>query len=109
LLEGKDVEVTIKPTSLELAKQSLPETPLRIVFSNLIRNAFQHTPSGEVRIHLDENMLRIQNTFHEKSSEPQNEHSFGLGLMLVHELCDRLGWQVDLNVESAWMEVEVRW
>ncbi|RVU82807.1 HAMP domain-containing histidine kinase [Leucothrix sargassi] len=109
LLEGKDVELSVKPESLELAIQSLPETPLRIVFSNLIRNAFQHTPSGEVRIHLEKNILRIQNTYHEKSSEPQTEHSFGLGLMLVHELCDRLDWKVDLNVESSWMQVEVQW
>lgn len=78
------------PASSQLAKQSLPEIPLRIVFSNLIRNAFQHTPCGEVRIHFDENKLCIQNTFHEVADELQNEHSFGLGLMLVRELCERL-------------------
>lgn len=95
LLEGKDVKV-----ELELAKSptiiELPSTALQIVLHNLIRNAFQYTDDGVVRISQHGSIVRVDN---ENNSPQQGEHpdSIGLGLQLVSQICDRLNWTLELN------------
>ena len=96
LLTGKTVDLSIdtEPHTLPL-----PLTAARIVLSNLIRNAFQHTWSGKVSIRQKGNQVTIHNIIDcddtpndGNTSEPQ-ELGFGLGLMLLTQICDRLGWQ----------------
>lgn len=89
LLSGKQVEINVQcdDTSLEL-----PEALLRIVISNLIRNAFQHTIEGTVTIVQSQHRLVIEN---QNSSSQQNkdELGFGLGLELTQRLIKQQGWE----------------
>ncbi|RDE18403.1 sensor histidine kinase [Motiliproteus coralliicola] len=75
---------------------ALPVTPLRIVLSNLLRNAYQYTAEGEVRIILSGRQLVIENC-DQGEAEADSDNSFGLGLMLVQKICERLGWSLDLQ------------
>nr|WP_298250874.1 HAMP domain-containing sensor histidine kinase [uncultured Halomonas sp.] len=88
LLQGKDVTLTLttEPATLEHS-----DVATRVVIGNLIRNAFQHTWVGEVRIHQDGQTIRIDN--HQASdADADNDLGFGLGLQLTAQLTERLGW-----------------
>lgn len=89
LLAEKPVEVSMecKPTLL-----NLPQGLCRIVITNLIRNAFQHTYSGKVEIRLTGNQLEIIN-INEIEGENHHELGFGLGLELTERLIAQQGWR----------------
>lgn len=79
---------------------------LSIVFSNLIRNAFQHCSDGAVEIRVEKQSLTIINTVQdpigcessgESSDESGYEPGFGLGLQLVQKICQKLGWQFEFH------------
>jgi len=74
----------------------LPETPLRIVLSNLLRNAFQYTCEGEIVIALQADKVVIQNCANVELAV-SSDTRFGLGLMLVERICQRLNWQLELQ------------
>ncbi|WP_421866994.1 sensor histidine kinase [Motiliproteus sp.] len=95
LLQDKPVELQRR---FDAGQQplSLPVTPLRIVLSNLLRNAFQYTSEGEVRMILSGRQLVIENS-DLGESEADSDNSFGLGLMLVQKICERLGWSLELQ------------
>ena len=88
LLAGKQVEVSISCAPTQL---NLPQALCRIVITNLIRNAFQHTYSGKVDIRLTGNQLEMIN-INEPEGENQNELGFGLGLELTERLIAQQGW-----------------
>ena len=84
---------------------------LRLVLSNLIRNAVQFTERGSVRVAFDARRLRITDTGRGISGDhlPRvferyfrgdtvNEGA-GIGLAIVKRICDQNGWRVE--VESA--------
>ncbi len=88
-----------KAVTMELAldknwSAELPETPLRIVLGNLIRNAFQHTWEGTVTITQQQGLIRIDNVNHQADSAGQ-DLGFGLGLQLTQQLAERLGWRYE--------------
>ena len=89
LLEGKNVKIELNTAfyQLEIAK-----TACRIVLTNLIRNAFQHTYSGSVTITQKENSVEIININSEVLAEESNKLGFGFGLKLTKKLSERLGW-----------------
>lgn len=106
LLEGR-------PVALTLEIEAEPQLPadralVRIVVANLIRNAIQHTETGEVRIRLEPNRLAIRDTGrgiaeeeiarifqrHYKGSESRGE---GIGLSLTKRICDRYGWVIEVE------------
>jgi signal transduction histidine kinase len=95
LLAGKQIDVSIccEPTELDL-----PEGLCRIVITNLIRNAFQHTQSGSVAIKLAGYQLEIINS-NALAEESQHELGFGLGLELTERLIARQGWKY-INQET---------
>lgn len=104
-LQEKHIDVTINAGSqLQLAQ---PQSLVQIVISNLLRNAMEHTDSGHITVDINKNSLSICDTG--SGIAPENlqrvfERSYttksqgtGLGLNLVHRLCERLSWQIDLQ------------
>ncbi|MCO4757817.1 MAG: HAMP domain-containing histidine kinase [Oceanospirillaceae bacterium] len=105
LLQDKSVDI-LRQYAADLPLLPLPEIPLRIVLSNLLRNAFQYTDEGDVLLELTADRLVIENREH---GEPNidSDQSFGLGLMLVKRICDRLGWSLELHFLEQGVRAEL--
>ncbi len=88
LLKGKNVDVE---TNTAPYKAQLPAAATRIVLGNLLRNAFQHTWQGRVRIQQLKNSVEIINECHDATDAPQ-DLGFGLGLQLTAQLTEKLAW-----------------
>ncbi|GAA0628921.1 sensor histidine kinase [Thalassospira tepidiphila] len=96
LMGGKHVTCTFEPDSRE-TEIATSRAALMIVVSNLIRNAFQHTPKGEVKITLSGTQICVENailTCNGQCTMPQGE---GIGLQLVRRICERLDWTCTLT------------
>ena len=92
-LENKDVRVQedLPPCAI-----NAPEALCRIVWSNITRNAFQHTYEGGVEIKLSGPHLTVINDIAPDVSDNSSE-SHGLGLMLIQGLTDSQGWDLDIR------------
>ncbi|QDH69533.1 sensor histidine kinase [Marilutibacter alkalisoli] len=107
LLDGKPVEVDVEvPPHLVLPVSA---AVLHVLLSNLVGNAFAHTEDGRVRIDLADGRLRIANsgriaaaegdwTQGEPLRKREGSSGFGLGLAIVHRVCERHG--IDLQLVS---------
>ncbi len=93
LLQGKEVTLISQYEGQE--SRNMPLSPLMIVMNNLIRNAFQYTHQGWVKIEYKQDFISIENHDDEVVLEPCVE-GFGLGLDLTQRICQKLGWQLDL-------------
>lgn len=87
LLKGKEIKVTldIRPTTVSVA-----ETPLRIVLSNLIRNAYHHSAGGKISIKQNQGQITITNSCSDSPCSPDS--SFGFGLHLTSKLVRKMRW-----------------
>lgn len=87
LLAGKPIEITIRtqPTVLYL-----PEAAFRILITNLVRNAFQHTTSGYIQVIQDNQSVQVINSLTGDTSGKQA--GFGLGLKLIRRIVGRFNW-----------------
>ncbi|WP_045464821.1 sensor histidine kinase [Vibrio hyugaensis] len=103
VLHGKQVEVSISTDNTEL---KLPSGLCRIVITNLIRNAFQHTYCGKVVIEQIGNDLRIDND-NLSNNEVEQDLGFGLGLELTERLIDQYGWHYENTATSSGRSVVV--
>lgn len=108
LLDGKPVDVAIVVAAHVQAR--IAPSILHILLSNLIGNAFAHTETGEVRIDVIENWLRIANTADGSGpalkwrdpnafSKREGSSGLGIGLGIVRRLCDRHG--IDVQIDSV--------
>lgn len=119
LIEKKDVKLQL---DIRCDKSiDVKEEILYIAITNLIRNAFQFTSQGLVRITLEESRFSIKDTgtgidkdqiqaVVKPHVKAEKSHGFGLGLSIVSRLCDRFGWElvIDSGVEKG-TDVTIYW
>lgn len=123
LAERKSVEVGVEQKAL-LSLQ-ISEVVLTIVLTNLVRNAINYSASGQVIIEINPNdvvvrdsgrgmdaeqLARVFKPF-ERGGDSQNggEAGHGLGLAIVHRLCERCGWQVEVaSAPNEGTQVKIR-
>jgi len=102
-----------KPVKIDLIAKADPQltvpSPLfQIAITNLIRNAAQSTPDGNItvgvhadRVVVSDSGVGIAAKDLETVTQPHVRGSysegFGLGLSIVSRLCDRFGWQLDIK------------
>jgi len=103
LLNGKSVDVEITDLSGAIAN-GLPQA-FSIAVSNLVRNAFEHTPcrEGPVKIHIREHELIVTNPMSGDPRPPWEASApcgYGLGLGIVQRLCEQNGWTFTLRDEE---------
>ena len=107
LLNGKAVNVDVS----NLARPSVRGHPqaFLIAVNNLVRNAFEHTLSGQgpIRVLIKERELLVTNEMgivddcQNTPTEAPISHGYGLGLGIVQRLCERNGWSFSLHVDEA--------
>ncbi|WP_181902160.1 sensor histidine kinase [Thalassotalea euphylliae] len=108
LIDNKPIELMINIPS-DATIQTHPQA-FRIVLSNLISNAFQHTQQGEITIDWHDFKLRISDggegineallpKVFETGTKGEQSQGFGIGLSLVKRLCDHLG--INIHIESS--------
>lgn len=89
LIRDKKVTVNI---NVNQDRFILPATLCRIVLSNLIRNAYQHTMCGTVTIEQVGGKVSIIN-YDQSLTGSQDQLGFGLGLELTHRIIRHYNWQ----------------
>ncbi|WP_162064484.1 sensor histidine kinase [Vibrio taketomensis] len=103
LLDGKSVEVEIHVDSYECLHLS---DMCKIVLTNLIRNAFQHTIEGTVVI--TQSHMQVEVINQDVSNDLTHETTgFGLGLMLIKQICDKYFWHYQEQVLTNGRVVKV--
>ena len=94
LLEGKDVkvELDLNPSQVRVAPYAA-----RIAIGNLIRNAFQYTALGKVKVAVQGNSVVVINLNQtpEDFDHTGSDYGFGLGLVLVDQITEKSGWQYE--------------
>ncbi|MCG3729753.1 sensor histidine kinase [Vibrio cincinnatiensis] len=91
LLDNKKVQLEV---NIHYQSYRLPATLYRIVLSNLIRNAYQHTQCGKVVIRQEGAQVLISNR---EDSRPKKTEDlgFGLGLELTNRIIKQYHWRCE--------------
>ncbi|MEJ8569305.1 sensor histidine kinase [Elongatibacter sediminis] len=109
---GKD-SVEVKLEADCLLQVHAPQRVLAIVFDNILRNAISYTPAGTVTVRVEPGRIvfvdcgpgmapeLLRHIFEPFQRGESSEPGFGLGLAIVKRLCDRFGWQVDIDSEPG--------
>lgn len=108
-----DNEITVEfdTNDYESAHYLLPKSLCQIILNNLIRNAFEHTSKGTIRINLNKNCLTITNSSSStnniaKSSQQGssrglcNGQGFGIGLDIVRQIAEQQGWLFEISADN---------
>ena len=121
LLSGKSVDVEVD----QLAKPKICGHPqaFSIAVNNLVRNAFEHTLTGQgpITILIKEHELLVTNQVSalvatQESADERHTptgassfHGYGLGLGIVQRLCERNGWSFSLHADEARVATRLSW
>lgn len=113
LLSGKSVDVDIN----HLANPEVCGHPqaFSIAVNNLVRNAFEHTLTGQgpITILIKEQELLITNQVSSDNGntpiEVSSSHGYGLGLGIVQRLCERNGWSFSLQADAMHVAARLSW
>ncbi len=90
------------------------EVHLRIIVNNILRNALAHTLEGTIAVELTSNHLKISDTgegiqpeiitlIFQRNFSGSNKSGlgFGFGLYICKQLCDRYGWEIEVDSKPS--------
>lgn len=87
-----------------------------IAVNNLVRNAFEHTLTGQgpITIRIAERELLVSNQLSPEpaAQQPASDgaaHGYGLGLGIVQRLCERNGWAFALHADEKHVIARLSW
>lgn len=103
LLKGKSVEIELETDDYECLNLSVM---CKIVIANLIRNAFQHTIEGKIRIKQQGMVITVTN----EDINPDLNHvttGFGLGLTIIQKICEKYFWPYEERVMANGRSITV--
>jgi signal transduction histidine kinase len=75
----------------------IPASAFKIVLGNLLKNAFAHTLTGKVSVVLKQNGVEVIDSGVGLAAPPQENDSFGLGLVLVKDICRQFSCDFELK------------
>jgi signal transduction histidine kinase len=117
LREAVEVVVDVPATLIVHADRQA----LQMVLRNLLSNAITHTDAGEVRVRAGPGWIEVKDTGHgiaqqhlpyvfdrhfsaarvDEGRASAGPTGYGIGLAIVRQLCDRLGWSISLSSETC--------
>ncbi|MGR5146987.1 sensor histidine kinase [Photobacterium alginatilyticum] len=92
LLASKPVEWQIKMNGETIVKA--PETTMKILIGNLIKNAFACTEEGTVTLETSLDSIKVIDSGIGLGAKPRGTEGFGLGLLIAGDICRKYGWQL---------------
>lgn len=98
LLQEKNVRIHINLTNEPEVIASEPV--VRILLSNLIRNAMAHTYEGYISITLDSDCLKVTDSGSGLNPKVSQHSGYGIGLLIVNDICRKYGWEFSLISNS---------
>ncbi|HWK53748.1 MAG TPA: HAMP domain-containing sensor histidine kinase [Hyphomicrobiales bacterium] len=106
-LQARHIVVEIQESGAVVVEQA--PSLMRILLGNLLRNAIEHTQNGYLRISFTPTLIMVEDSGNGipredlprvfERSYTTKKDGYGLGLNLVKRICDRVGWQVDIQSE----------
>jgi signal transduction histidine kinase len=104
-LEANSIQVRFSPSAPLMLQQHA--SVIKIVINNILKNAIEHSSQGQITILLEQQAIIFSDNgegIAEDDLDRVFEKNFttkasgtGLGLTLVKKICDRLGWQIDID------------
>ncbi len=115
LLTGKLIDVYVD--GVDQAKAYGNPRAFLITLNNLVRNAFEHAPPGQVsiKVNIKDGELLITNNIggspvgEKPPTESSSFHGYGLGLVIVQRLCSLNGWSFSLRLDDAHATACLSW
>lgn len=109
----KDKEISVRIDEQAKLVVKAPESVVSILMSNLLRNAFNYTPRGNVVITIWQQGFsvtdsgvgmseqQVKNVFEPfyRGEGNNNEKGYGLGMTIVKRLCNRYDWHLRVTSE----------
>ncbi len=98
--------ITHKPVSCEViikeaTQIKVPETTIKILVGNLIKNAFACTEQGTVSIYVSPDAIEVIDSGVGLDTKPRGIEGYGLGLVIANDICRKYGWHLDLANNTA--------
>lgn len=98
LIDDKNIQYKLNcPETFQLPI-ALPV--LKILLGNLVKNAFTYTEEGSINISLDESFIRVVDTGVGLELGSDNQQGFGLGLVIVKDICRKYGFEFELKANK---------
>ncbi|MGO0308984.1 sensor histidine kinase [Endozoicomonas acroporae] len=95
LLTSKAVDAGVILISNPIVRA--PESVIRILLSNLVRNAMAHTSHGSVTVEVNDQYLRVIDSGSGLNTQSQTHEGYGIGLLIVNDICRKYGWTFSLT------------
>jgi len=108
IIAGKSIDINLVAKGNPVL--SVPAPLFQIALINLIQNAVRYTSNGHITVYVHADRVLVSDTGSgikgsdlDKITQPHfrgaSSNGFGLGLSLVKRLCDRAGWQFEIESE----------